>query len=225
MEMIIDLISLFPDMLDGFLNSSIIARAQKKQLLSYRSHNLRRWSNDKYFKVDDRPFGGGAGMVLQPEPIARAINELKGEGTYSVYLCPDGIPLKTDVAKTLAQKPHIIFLSGHYEGIDQRIRDRYIDLELSIGDYILTNGTLAAAVAIDVICRYIPRVLGNEISLEQDSFAGGLLTFPQYTQPRIFEGIAVPEVLLSGDHGAIERWRQRQRLERTQKLRPDLLGE
>ncbi|MDR1434932.1 MAG: tRNA (guanosine(37)-N1)-methyltransferase TrmD [Puniceicoccales bacterium] len=225
MKMIIDLISLFPEMLDGFLNASIIARAQKKQLLQYRSHNLRQWSSSKHFKVDDRPFGGGAGMVLQPEPIARAINELGGEGTYTVFLCPDGIPLKTNVAKALAQKPHIIFLSGHYEGIDQRIRDRYINLELSIGDYVLTNGTLAAAVAIDVICRHIPGVLGNETSLGQDSFADGLLTFPQYTQPRIFENMAVPEVLLSGDHRAIEGWRQRQRFERTQKLRPDLLNE
>jgi tRNA (guanine37-N1)-methyltransferase len=228
--MIIDLITLFPDMLDGFLNTSILARAQKNKLLQYRAHNLRRWSHDKHLKVDDRPFGGGAGMVLQPEPIAKAITEIAqaiteiSHAAYVIYLCPDGIPLKTSLAKSLAQKEHIILLSGHYEGIDQRIREKYIDLEVSIGDYILTNGTLAAAVVIDAICRYIPGVLGNQDSLGQDSFDDGLLTFPQYTQPRVFEGMEVPEVLLSGNHRAIEQWRQQQRLERTRKLRPDLLN-
>jgi tRNA (guanine37-N1)-methyltransferase len=223
--MIIDLLSLFPEMLDGFWGASIMARALEQQLLQYRAHNLRQWSKDKHLRVDDRPFGGGAGMVLQPEPIAQAIRDLRGEQTCVIYLCPDGIPLKTTIARELAQKQHLIFLSGHYEGIDQRIRDKYIDLELSIGDYILTNGTLAAAVAIDVICRHIPGVLGNDISLSQDSFSDGLLACPQYTQPRIFEGMAVPEVLLSGHHGEIERWRRQQRLERTRQLRPDLLGE
>jgi tRNA (guanine37-N1)-methyltransferase len=221
--MIIDLLSLFPEMLEGFLGTSIIARARKRQLLHYRSHNLRQWSTDRHLKVDDRPFGGGAGMVLQPEPIGRAIGDLRRECSCVIYLCPDGVPLKPALARELAQREHLIFLSGHYEGIDQRIRERYVDRELSIGDYVLTNGTLAAAVAIDVICRYIPGVLGNDLSLCQDSFSGGLLASPQYTRPRVFEGMEVPEVLLSGDHGAIERWRQEQRLERTRRLRPDLL--
>jgi tRNA (guanine37-N1)-methyltransferase len=221
--MIIDLVSLFPEVLDCFVNTSIIARARKNQLLHYHAHNLRQWSTDKHRKVDDRPFGGGAGMLIQPEPLMRAIKALKTEYAHVIYLCPDGIPFKTSIAQQLARKPHLIFISGHYEGIDQRIRDRYIDLELSIGDYVITNGSLAAAVVIDAICRHIPGVLGNEISLEQDSFSEGLLTFPQYTQPRIFEGMEVPEVLLNGNHGAIERWREQQRLERTQKLRPDLL--
>jgi tRNA (guanine37-N1)-methyltransferase len=222
--MLIELLSLFPEMLDGFLGTSIIARARKRQLLQYRSHNLRQWSSDKHLRVDDRPFGGGAGMVLQPEPIARAIRDLRREQTEVIYLCPDGIPLTTAVARELAKKPHLIFLSGHYEGIDQRIRERYVDRELSIGDYILTNGTLAAAVAIDVICRYIPGVLGNDLSLSQDSFSGGLLASPQYTRPREFEGMVVPEVLLSGDHRLIECWRLERRLERTRLRRLDLLG-
>ncbi|MDR2806540.1 MAG: tRNA (guanosine(37)-N1)-methyltransferase TrmD [Puniceicoccales bacterium] len=221
--MIIDLISLFPEMLSGFMDASILGRAQKKQLLQYYSHNLRQWTSNKYQKVDDRPFGGGAGMVLQAEPIAKAIRALKRAQTYVIYLCPDGVLLKTALAQALAQKEHLIFLSGHYEGVDQRIRDKYVDLELSIGDYVLTNGTLAAAVAMDAICRYIPGVLGNDFSLAQDSFWDGLLTFPQYTQPRIFEDMPVPEVLLSGNHQAIAQWRQQQRVERTQKLRPDLL--
>jgi tRNA (guanine37-N1)-methyltransferase len=221
--MLIDLLSLFPEMLDGFLSTSIIARARKRQLLHYRSHNLRQWSSDKHLRVDDRPFGGGAGMVLQPEPIARAIGDLRREQTTVIYPCPDGVPLTTAVAHELAQKQHLIFLSGHYEGIDQRIRERYVDVELSIGDYILSYGTLAAAVAIDVICRQIPGVLGNDFSLGQDSFSGGLLASPQYTRPREFEGMVVPEVLLGGDHRAIGHWRLEQRLERTRRLRPDLL--
>ncbi|MDR1590629.1 MAG: tRNA (guanosine(37)-N1)-methyltransferase TrmD [Puniceicoccales bacterium] len=222
--MIIDLLSLFPEMLDGVLRTSIVARAQKNQLLHCRPHNLRHWSTRKHRRVDDRPFGGGAGMVIQPEPLAQAIRDLKTEQAFVIYLCPDGTPFTTAIAQQLAQKSHLIFVSGHYEGIDQRIRDKYIDWEISIGDYVLTNGTLAAAVVIDAICRHIPGVLGNAVSLEQDSFSDGLLSPPQYTQPRVFEGMEVPEVLLSGDHAAIDRWRQRQRLERTRQRRPDLLN-
>jgi tRNA (guanine37-N1)-methyltransferase len=222
--MIIDLLSLFPEMLDGFLHTSIIARAQKNQRLHCRTHDLRQWSTDKHRKVDDRPFGGGAGMVIQPEPLAWAIRDLKTEQASVIYLCPDGTLLTTAIAQQLAQQSHLIFVSGHYEGIDQRIRDQYIDREISIGDYVLTNGTLAAAVVIDAICRHIPGVLGNTVSLEQDSFSDGLLSHPQYTQPRVFEGMEVPEVLLSGNHTAIDQWRQRQRLERTRQRRPDLLN-
>jgi tRNA (guanine37-N1)-methyltransferase len=221
--MTIDCLSLFPEMLESFFRSSILARARKNQLLHCYTHNLRQWSDDKHLKVDDRPFGGGAGMVIQPEPLARAIRQLKTEHSSVIYPCPDGTPLTTAIAQQLAQKSHLIFVSGHYEGIDQRIRDRYIDGEISIGDYVLTNGTLAAAVIIDALCRHIPGVLGCEASLKQDSFSDGLLSHPQYTQPRIFEGMAVPEVLLSGNHAAIDAWRQRQRLQRTQQKRPDLL--
>ncbi|UPA28145.1 MAG: tRNA (guanosine(37)-N1)-methyltransferase TrmD [Verrucomicrobiota bacterium] len=218
----IDLISLFPDMLDGFMASSILARAQKQGFLEYHKHNLRQWSENKHFKVDDRPFGGGAGMLLQPGPVIRAIQALRTEESCVIYPCPDGVPLTTEQVQILAQHTHLIFLSGHYEGLDQRVRDRYIDQEFSIGDYVLTNGTLAAAVMIDAICRYIPGVLGNNVSLEQDSLSDGLLTFPQYTQPREFEGITVPEVLLSGNHAEIDRWRYAQRLEKTRQRRPDL---
>jgi tRNA (guanine37-N1)-methyltransferase len=222
--MTIDLLSLFPKMIDGFLQTSIIARAQKNQLLHCYTHDLRQWSTNKYRKVDDRPFGGGAGMVIQPEPLAHAIKNLKTEQSSVIYLCPDGTPFTTAIAQQFAQQPHLILVSGHYEGIDQRIRDRYVDWEISIGDYVLTNGTLAAAVVIDAICRHIPGVLGNAASLKQDSFSDGLLSPPQYTQPRIFEGMEVPDVLLSGNHAAIDQWRQRQRLERTQQKRPDLLN-
>ena len=218
----IDLVSLFPDMIDGVIHSSMIARAVQHQIIEYHAHNLRDWAQNKYLKVDDRPFGGGAGMLLQPEPIARALNELRSDQSVVVYTCPDGELLSTPVARELAHCPHIILLSGHYEGIDQRIRDQYIDREISIGDYVLTNGTLAAAVIIDAMCRYIPGVLGNEDSLAQDSFSDGLLTFPQYTQPRIFDGEAVPDVLLSGNHQEIERWRQEQRVQKTIERRPDL---
>jgi tRNA (guanine37-N1)-methyltransferase len=222
-EMIIDILSLFPEMLDGFLRTSILGRARKNQLLHCHTHNLRHWSKDKHLKIDDRPFGGGAGMVIQPEPLARAIRDLKTERSSVIYPCPDGIPFTTAIAQQLAKKTHLILVSGHYEGIDQRIRDQYIDGEISIGDYVLTNGTLAAAVIIDAVCRHIPGVLGSEASREQDSFSDGLLSHPQYTQPRVFEGMAVPEVLLSGNHAAIDDWRRRQRLQRTQQKRPDLL--
>lgn len=218
----VDIVSVFPKMLDGFLETSILARAQKNHRIQIFTHDLRDWSTDKHAKVDDRPFGGGAGMLLMPEPLSRALHELKSQESFVVYPCPDGIPLSTELAKMLAEKTHLIFLSGHYEGIDQRIRDRYVGCEVSIGDYVLTNGTLASAVIVDAICRYVPGVLGNGESLEQDSFSDGLLTFPQYTQPRVFEGVAVPDILLSGDHQAIERWRREQRILKTQQRRPDL---
>lgn len=218
----IDLITLFPEMLDGFWQTSILSRARRNGYVQYQAHNLRYWSQNKHGKVDDRPFGGGAGMLLQPEPVARAIQELRQSTSLVIYPCPDGELLTTEKVRALAQCSHLILLSGHYEGLDQRIREQYIDLELSIGDYVLTNGTLASAVIMDAICRYIPGVLGNDTSLSQDSFSDGLLTFPQYTQPRTFEGMDVPEILLSGNHQAIEQWRQQQRIAKTKQRRPDL---
>jgi tRNA (guanine37-N1)-methyltransferase len=162
-------------------------------------------------------------MVMKPEPVFSAMEEIQSEGCKRIYLTPDGIPLTPKIAESLSKERHIVFLSGHYEGIDQRIRDGVIDMELSIGDYVLTNGTLAAAVVIDALCRFIPGVLGEEKSLTHESFTGKLLDFPQYTRPAEFRGMSVPEVLLSGNHAEIEKWRAARALEKTRAVRPDLL--
>lgn len=221
----IDLITLFPGMIRGYLEESMLGRAAKAGLLEIRVHNLRDWAEGKHKVTDDRPFGGGAGMLLKPEPIFAAIESLRGPDSSTVYLAPDGEPLRTPLVKSLAREKHIILLSGHYEGVDQRVRDCLIDREISIGDYVLTNGTLAAAVLIDAVARHVPGVLGDEKSLTQDSYEGNVLSFPQYTRPAEFRGMGVPEVLLSGDHGAIERWRREMRVRRTREIRPDLENE
>jgi tRNA (guanine37-N1)-methyltransferase len=161
-------------------------------------------------------------MVLKPEPICRAIDDLRGEGTRVVYLCPDGLPLSTALVEELVRERHLILLCGHYEGIDERIRESRVDLEISIGDYVLTNGMLPAAVLLDAVSRHVPGVLGKSKSLDQDSFRSGLLSFPQYTRPELFEGMAVPEILLSGHHKKIDEWRRKKQLERTRLRRPDL---
>lgn len=210
-------------MLKGFLESSILGRAQKSQHLSVVLHQLRDYSDDPvHFTVDDRPFGGGAGMVLKPEPMVKAIESVRKTNSVVIYLCPDGEPLTDALAQSLAKESHLVLLSGHYEGIDQRIRDGYIDREVSIGDYVLTNGTLPSAVLVDAVARQIPGVLGEEKSLTYDSFRNNLLSFPQYTRPAVFRGQGVPEVLLSGNHAAIEAWRYEQQKEKTAKRRPDL---
>jgi tRNA (guanine37-N1)-methyltransferase len=223
MSLRIDVLTLFPRMLDGFLAESILGKGIERGLLGVKVHDLRDWTTDKHHTADDRPFGGGAGMVLKPEPVFAAIEQLQTPGCRRIYLTPDGVPLSPAVAQELTQHQHLILLSGHYEGIDQRIRDRVIDQEISIGDYVLTNGTLAAAVVIDVLGRFIPGVLGEEKSLTHESFTGKLLDFPQYTRPAEFRGMSVPEVLLSGNHGEIEKWRQARRVEKTRQVRPDLL--
>lgn len=222
--MIIDLVSLFPTMVEGFVTQSVLGRAIKQGLISIKLHDLREWASPPHYAVDDRPFGGGAGMLLQAEPLFKAIESLRTAESKVVYLCPDGEPLNSAVAQNLAQESHLILISGHYEGIDERVREHLIDQEISIGDYILTNGTLPAAVLIDVLARFIPGVLGEEKSLTQDSFNANLLTFPQYTRPANFRGMQVPEVLLSGDHQAIEKWRKIQQISRTEKRRPDLIS-
>jgi tRNA (guanine37-N1)-methyltransferase len=219
----IDVLTLFPRMLDGFLAESILGKGLQKDLLSVAVHDLRRWTTDKHRTADDRPFGGGAGMVMKPEPVFAAMEELQSEGCRRIYLTPDGAPFTSGVAAALSRERHLILLSGHYEGIDQRIRDSVIDMELSIGDYVLTNGTLAAAVVIDALSRFIPGVLGEENSLTHESFTGKLLDFPQYTRPAEFRGMSVPQVLLSGNHAEIERWRSARALEKTRSVRPDLL--
>ena len=218
-----DCISLFPEMLCGFVNCSILGRAVQNGLLQINLYNLRDWAKDKHHITDDSPYGGGAGMVLKPEPIFGAVEELKFKNSKVVYMCPDGEPLTTSVAKSLAQEDHIIILSGHYEGVDERVREQLVDKEISIGNYVLTNGTLASAVLIDAVARYIPGVLGDESSLSQDSFSDGLLSFPQYTRPARFRDMSVPDVLMSGNHAEIAKWRMNQRVMRTKIRRPDLI--
>jgi tRNA (guanine37-N1)-methyltransferase len=219
----IDVLTLFPRMLDGFLAESILGKGLEKGLLSVAVHDLRQWCADKHRTADDRPFGGGAGMVMKPEPVFAAIEQLQSPGCKRIYLTPDGTPLTPAIADGLSREGHLILLSGHYEGIDQRIRDSVIDMEISIGDYVLTNGTLAAAVLIDALSRFIPGVLGEEKSLTHESFTGKLLDFPQYTRPAEFRGMSVPEVLLSGNHAEIEKWRSARAMEKTKSVRPDLL--
>ena len=219
----IDVLSLFPAMLDGFLSESMLGRAREAGLLDIKVHNLRDWTTDKHHTTDDRPFGGGAGMVLKCEPVFAAIEQLQTPGCRRIYLTPDGTPLSPALALELAQQRHLVMLSGHYEGIDQRIREQAVDQEISIGDYVLTNGTLAAAVLIDALARFIPGVLGEEKSLTTESFTSKLLDFPQYTRPAVYRGMSVPEVLLSGNHGEIEKWRHARQVEKTSQVRPDLL--
>jgi tRNA (guanine37-N1)-methyltransferase len=219
-----EVLTLFPGMLGGFVAESMIGRAVERGLIEVGLHNLRDWATGKWQVTDDRPFGGGAGMVLKPEPLFAAIDALRRPDSTVIYLTPDGEPLTTALAREFAQAPHLVLVSGHYEGIDQRVRDARIDREISIGDYVLTNGTLPAAVLIDAVARQIPGVLGEEKSLTQDSFSRSLLGFPQYTRPVEYAGMRVPEVLLSGNHAAIEAWRRERQLEKTRHRRPDLLS-
>jgi len=220
----IDVLTLFPAMLDGFFSESILGRARERGHLKIGVHNIRDWATDKHRTTDDRPLGGGAGMVMKCEPIFAAIEAVQTPGCRRIYLTPDGAPFTSARAEALSRESHLVFLSGHYEGIDQRIRDTLIDEELSIGDYVLTNGTLAAAVVIDALARFIPDVLGEEKSLTHESFTACLLDFPQYTRPATYRGMAVPEVLLSGNHTAIEKWRRAEQERKTALLRPDLLN-
>jgi tRNA (guanine37-N1)-methyltransferase len=223
MPLHIDVLTLFPRMLDGFLAESILGKGLERGLLSVTVHDLRAWAVDKHRTADDRPFGGGAGMVMKPEPVFAAIEQIQRPGCKRLYLTPDGEPFSTKIAEELSHEQHLVLLSGHYEGIDQRIRDQLIDREISIGDYVLTNGTIAAAVVIDALSRFIPGVLGEEKSLTHESFTNKLLDFPQYTRPAEFRGMSVPEILLSGNHAEIEKWRHAKCLEKTRSVRPDLL--
>lgn len=221
----IDVISAVPGILDGVLNHSIVKRAQDKGLAEIVVHNLHDFGIGKYRQIDDYPFGGGAGMVLMAEPISRCIEQLKSERSYDevIYLTPDGQTLDQAAANRLSLAGNLLLLCGHYKGIDQRIRDLYVTKEISVGDYVLTGGELAAAIVIDAVVRLLPGVLGNEESALSDTFQDQLLAPPVYTRPELFAGLQVPEVLLSGDHAKIAAWRMEQSHERTQKLRPDLL--
>jgi tRNA (guanine37-N1)-methyltransferase len=198
-------------------------RAQEKGLFSFAAHDIRDWTTDKHRLTDDAPYGGGEGMVMKPEPIFAAVEQLRRAETKVLLMTPSGRQFSQPVAAELAVHEHIIFICGHYEGIDQRVIDHLVDAEISIGDYVLTNGALAALVVVDAVTRLIPGVLGNDQSAGQDSFSDGLLEFPQYTRPAEFRGWKIPEVLLSGNHAAIAAWRREQSLEKTQRMRPDLL--
>ena len=217
-----DVLSLFPRTIEGFTEESILGKAVNRGLLEINSFDLRRWAKGKHREADDRPFGGGAGMVLKPEPLFNAIEEISNESTTVVYMAPDGEPLSTSLARELSESQHLLLISGHYEGIDQRVRDELVNREISIGDYVLTNGTLPAAVLIDAVARQVQGVLGDEESLINESFENNLLAHPQYTRPAEYRGMKVPEVLLSGNHQEISKWRQEKRVERTENSRPDL---
>lgn len=219
----IDLITLFPNMIINFINNSILKQAQLKKLIKINLHSLRKWGINPNYKVDDRPFGGGAGMLLKPEPLFTAIEHLKEKDSKIIYMSPDGLLLNSNIAKKLSQNKHLILISGHYEGIDERVRLYAINQEISIGNYILTNGTLSAAVLIDVVARYIPGVLGSADSLTNDSFNNNLVSFPQYTRPQIYKNLTVPKELISGNHKLIENWRKQQSIKRTKQKRPNLL--
>ncbi|MBR4552816.1 MAG: tRNA (guanosine(37)-N1)-methyltransferase TrmD [Bacteroidaceae bacterium] len=221
----IDIITVLPEMLEGFVGTSILARAQRKGLAEIHLHNLRDYTTDRHRRVDDYPFGGFAGMVMQCQPIDACISALKAERQYDevIYTSPDGEPFTQGVANELSLSQNLIILCGHYKGIDHRIREHLITRELSLGDFVLTGGELAAAAFADAIVRVIPGVIGDEQSALSDSFQDGLLAAPVYTRPAEYKGWRVPEVLLSGHEARIKEWELAQSLERTRKLRPDLL--
>ena len=223
----IDIITVVPALLEGPFSHSIMKRAQDKGLLRVRMHNLRKWAINKHAQVDDYPFGGGAGMVLMCEPLANAIEELQKETNYDaiIYMTPDGERFNQQRANQLSLLQNLLIICGHYKGIDQRIRDRYVNMEISIGDYVLSGGELAAAVVVDAIGRLIPGVLSDETSALTDSFQDNLLAPPVYTRPADFRGMKVPEILLQGDPKKVEDWRFEQSMERTKERRPDLLNE
>ncbi|MDA8233232.1 MAG: tRNA (guanosine(37)-N1)-methyltransferase TrmD [Clostridia bacterium] len=224
----IDVLTLFPGMFHGPLTESIIKRAREKGLLEVNTVNIRDYTTDKHHIADDYPFGGGAGMVMKPEPIFRAVDDLitkSGRPEKIILLCPQGRPLTQALVRELAQEKHLVLICGHYEGIDERVREYLVTDEISLGDFILTGGELPAMVLIDAVSRLIPGVLGEAESAEDESFEQGLLEYPQYTRPREFRGMGVPEILLSGDHEKIRQWRRQQSLLRTLQRRPDLLKE
>jgi tRNA (guanine37-N1)-methyltransferase len=249
----IDILTLFPEVCRAPLNESMMKRAQESGALALRIHNLRDWTTDKHHVVDDAPFGGGQGMVMKAEPIFKAVEELRGDegktsnvqhptsnpplpGTGSavasaelqrpkvILMSPTGRRFDQQMAKEFSSEAHLIIICGHYEGVDHRVIEHLVDAEISIGDYVLTNGATAAVVLVDAVVRLLPGVLGDAQSAADDSFSGGLLEGPQYTRPAEFRGWKVPEVLLSGNHGAIVAWRKEQALQRTRKDRPDLLS-
>jgi tRNA (guanine37-N1)-methyltransferase len=220
----IDIVTLFPEICRAPLSESIMKRAQESGVLELHIHNLRDWTTDKHHVVDDAPFGGGQGMVMKPEPIFAAVESLRRPDSVTVLMTPQGKRFDQRLADEMSKKQHLVVLCGHYEGIDQRVAEHLADTEISIGDYVLTNGAIAAVVFVDAVVRLIPGVLGHDQSAIDDTFRGGLLEAPQYTRPAEFRGWKVPEVLLSGNHAQIADWRKEQALRRTRENRPDLPG-
>ena len=212
-------------MFSGYLGESIVKRARRKKLVRIEVVDLRGYTRDRHRVVDDRPYGGGAGMVLKPEPLFAAVEDLKSSAGRVILLSPRGKRYDQAEARRLAREEHLIFICGHYEGVDERVCRELVDEEISIGDYILTNGALPALVVVDSLVRLIPGVLGDPESSRDESFSEGRLEYPQYTRPEVFRGLKVPEVLLSGDHGEVDRWRRRQALAVTWRQRPDLIRE
>ncbi|WP_226034966.1 tRNA (guanosine(37)-N1)-methyltransferase TrmD [Aquibacillus saliphilus] len=222
----IDILSLFPEMFEGVFSSSILKKAHELGAFDYRFVNFRDYTENKHKKVDDAPYGGGAGMVLTPQPIFDAVTDITKDSTKKprvVLMCPQGEPYNQQKAEELANEEHLVFICGHYEGYDERIREHLVTDEISIGDYVLTGGELGAMVVVDSVVRLLPGVLGNEASAPEDSFSSGLLEHPHYTRPANFRGMEVPEVLKSGNHAKIEEWRKLQSLKRTFERRKDLL--
>lgn len=217
-------LTLFPEMYEGVLNTSILKRAKEKGIVDYNLINFRDYSESKHNKVDDYPYGGGAGMVLKPEPVFNAMDTLDLNHPRVILMCPQGRPFDQQMAESLSEEEDIVFICGHYEGYDERIRTLVTD-EVSIGDYVLTGGELASMTMTDAVVRLIPGVLSREESHQEDSFSTGMLEHPHYTRPREYRGMEVPEVLLNGNHKLIEEWRHEQSLKRTRARRPDLLGD
>lgn len=223
----IDILTVLPELLTSPFSHSIMKRAQDKRLLTVEVHQLRKWAVNEYGQVDDYQYGGGAGMVMMCEPLANAIEELSKNKKYDeiIYLTPDGKTLNQKIANSLSLKENLLMICGHYKGIDERIRQKYITKEISIGDYVLSGGELAAAVLVDAVGRLLPGVLGDETSALTDSFQDNLLAPPVYTRPVDWNGMKVPEILMSGDHKKIEDWRYEQSVQRTKERRPDLLAD
>jgi len=219
-----DILSLFPEYFESPFEASILKRARESRLLDIGLTDIRLFAEGRHKKVDDRPYGGGPGMVLMPKPLCEAIRSVKTDDAHVVYLSPQGTPLNAQLCQRLAKKKHIVLVCGHYEGIDERVIDKEVDEEISIGDYVLTNGCIAAIVLVDAISRFIPGVLGHEEAAYQDSFEDQKLDAPHYTRPPEFEGLEVPAVLVSGNHEQIRKWRHQEAIKKTMRVRPDLIG-
>jgi len=221
--LLIDILSLFPDYFSGIFDISIVGRARRNGLITIRHTDIRTFADNKHNRVDDRPFGGGPGMVMMAEPVIKAVQSVATPQARVVYLSPQGKTLNAPLCKNLAREQHLVLLCGHYEGIDERALEILQVEEISIGDYVLTNGCLPASVLVDAVARFVPGVLGHDEAAQQDSFEGGILDWPHYTHPRSVQGREVPQVLLNGDHQQIAQWRRTAALEKTRKARPDLL--